>query len=303
MSDAPSELQWFVHNLFCKDDLIEIRPIEIWTDSGGKRRTAALLSQRRWLRPREVLGQFRELKRLNITARANIFMGVNPRLRRGGKKTDVGSCRLLWADLDDVTPEIARWRCEEVSVPRPSVIIDSGNGVHLYWLLRDEVSISNSFVRQQIESRLKLLYRKLGCDSTSDVNRLLRLPGFDNVKNVRNGSDPVACQLAFASSTAKYSVDVVLPRLVGRPGRRSTRRAKRCLQKDDAADHVLRRLDLEVSDRSRRDFGVVCSLMRLGMSDDEILDRVSGHSKFATDGAGYCELTLANARKAIAIAS
>jgi hypothetical protein len=72
------------------------------------------------------------LAELNSDQRANIFMGVNPRARRGvGRKCDVQTCRCVWADMDEVSSEVARWRCHEVGLPDPSILVDSGNGVHL----------------------------------------------------------------------------------------------------------------------------------------------------------------------------
>lgn len=225
-------------------------------------------------------------------------MGVCPRTRiGGGKKCDVDICRCLWADLDGVTTEIARWRCEAIGVGDPSVIVDSGHGVHLYWLLDKPLLINDAEARHDVEDRLKLLYRRLGCDATCDANRLLRLPGYLNMKNARNGETPTPCRLVRCKQRLRYSIDCF-----ERPSRKPTRKAVGTQRIGDggvfAVRELLLRLDDEVDDRSLRDFGVVCSLLRLGVSETEIRNFVIDRSKFSTNGEPYFELTLANALKA-----
>ena len=63
------------------------------------------------------------------------------------------------------------------------------------------------------------------------------------------------------------------------------------------------RLDLPNHDRSRRDFAIVCGLLRLGLSAEEIWAIVVGKSKFETGGRAYFELTLANAEQAVSLAA
>jgi hypothetical protein len=61
---------------------------------------------------------------------------------------------------------------------------------------------------------------------------------------------------------------------------------------------LVRYLDRQVDDRSRRDFWVVCNLLRLGLSVEEIRALVASHSKF-NDNQLYLETTLQNAQQVV----
>jgi hypothetical protein len=52
--------------------------------------------------------------------------------------------RVLWVDIDHVTVEEARARFERAGVPEPSVLVNSGNGVHAYWLLDEPYLIDDA---------------------------------------------------------------------------------------------------------------------------------------------------------------
>jgi hypothetical protein len=246
---------------------------------------------------REILESYDELADLNVKRYGNIFMGVNARSHVGGStKQDVATCRCLWADMDDVTPEVARWRCQEVGIPDPSVLVDSGSGVHLYWMLNSTLAMVDDGERERFERRLKSLYRLLGCDATSDVNRLLRLPGFWNVKDVRSGAVPTRCELVQCFPGRRLAMDCFPDAAMAAPDRVVR---LRCLAPipDHRLKQILNRLDLPVEDRSRRDFGVMCDLLRLGVASENIWRYVAGRSKFATGGYSYFVTTLENARE------
>jgi uncharacterized protein YaiE (UPF0345 family) len=59
------------------------------------------------------------------------------------------------------------------------------------------------------------------------------------------------------------------------------------------------RLELPTEDRSRRDFAVVCDMLRLGLSTEEIWMVVADKSKFEANGRAYFDLTIANATRSI----
>ena len=298
-SEAVRGLRHFLFALFAESDIVEIRPIEVWRSATtGTRCSRVIDHERRWLTRDGIITAFNELESLNLKQRANIFMGVNPRANVGGaSQADVASCRCLWADMDYVTPEVARWRCHEVGIPDPSIVVDSGTGVHLYWLLREPMTISES-VHAQLASSLKRLYQLLGCDATSDLSRLLRLPGFDNVKDARNGLPSRPCKLVQCLPNCRFDIDC-FPRPKKLPLREPVRRHG-VPNVDVLILSVLCRLDVPVADRSRRDFGVVCDLIRLGLSTQEIWLHVAGKSKFATHGYRYFLITMNNAWDVVA---
>jgi P4 family phage/plasmid primase-like protien len=73
--------------------------------------------------------------------KTNSFFGVAPRYARGDSATyelawQIRTIRALWSDIDD-TPDVATAvaKCGQVSLPPPSIVVSSGHGAHLYWLL------------------------------------------------------------------------------------------------------------------------------------------------------------------------
>ena len=62
---------------------------------------------------------------------------------------------------------------------------------------------------------------------------------------------------------------------------------------------LVSRLDRPSPDRSRRDFAIVCDLLRLGLAREEIWELVSGTSKFESNGRSYFDVTFANAERSL----
>ena len=61
----------------------------------------------------------------------NIYAGVNPRKSIGGSKDgDVLLARNLWIDIDHISVDDALERLRLTGFPRPTMIVDSGHGVH-----------------------------------------------------------------------------------------------------------------------------------------------------------------------------
>jgi hypothetical protein len=124
--------------LFEPDDVILLRPVETWEEGGTKE--SRTIFRETVYRPAdaELLGW--ALKRLlEVSARehANLFFGVCPRF--GFEEYDLAwqirKANSLWADLDHTTVDEALTRIQIAGLPEPSIIVNSGNGVHLYWLL------------------------------------------------------------------------------------------------------------------------------------------------------------------------
>lgn len=148
-NEVSEQAAQFLKALFAPDDLILFRPIETWTDGNGKRCSQVVfrhVSHRRlglkkgsseWtFVPAKKL--IDELNCVGAAHKANIFFGVAPRYKGDSKYDEawqIRTVRILWADLDNTSPEQAADRCEKAAIPPPSIIVRSGNGVHLYWLL------------------------------------------------------------------------------------------------------------------------------------------------------------------------
>jgi hypothetical protein len=211
-------------------------------------------------------------------------------------------CRSIWADIDHVNVEHARQRWERACIPAPSILVNSGNGVHAYWLLDQPFFIATNDDRDRFEFMLKALYRRMGCDTTSDVSRLLRLPGFWNTKERRNGRAPLVCSLVQCRPDCWFSIDLFRHDASLRGDTRfadsilSTTNKTQQYNVDEAEVHeILCRLDHRVHDRSRRDYGVVCELIRIGIAPEKIWRLVAEKSKFRTNGRPYFDTTLKNA--------
>jgi hypothetical protein len=167
-----------------------------------------------------------------------------------------------------------------------------------------------------LEDLLRNLYRDIGSDATQDVTRLLRLPGLKNVKDVE-----VPCELLRCDREVRYDIrefdrwlpdkerefhEPLDPGMVNANGAAYGQISEFNLREFglscDCEDvgrirDLVHRLDLPVEDRSRRDFAIVCQLLRLGVQPEAIGQLVEGHSKFTTPA--YLRTTLANAVSAV----
>lgn len=128
----------------------------------------------------------------------NISFGPNTRKRRKGKKEDVYEVTALHVDLDGddfpggkeaILPYIRKVLPEHL---QPSIIVDSGHGYHLYWLLREPYLIENDDDIAIIEGYNKGLAQHLCGDSAHDISHVLRLPETINQKDSKH---PVPCRV------------------------------------------------------------------------------------------------------------
>lgn len=77
----------------------------------------------------------------------------------------------------------------------PSIIVDSGHGHHLYWLLRDAAPVADASLA------MKGIAKEIGGDNTHDPARILRIPGTMNYKD-RDNVVPV--RLLRLDTTRRY---------------------------------------------------------------------------------------------------
>jgi putative DNA primase/helicase len=144
----PSQLVQFINALFARGDWVSIRPIETWTEEQRKRSRVAykhVVHMKTEYLTERASWWTRALHRAKVE-KANLFFGVCPRF--GDHYYDcafqVRRVRVLWADLDHCTPEEALARCEKAKLPRPSVVVRSGHGTHLYWILAEPYLIDDA---------------------------------------------------------------------------------------------------------------------------------------------------------------
>ena len=157
---AGSPTARFLGALFSPGDRILCRPVETWNDPDGTRRSRVDYKGIQYVRAGLQNGDgtwhpypeglavavARQAERAEAT-KANVFFGVCPRFGADGKfdlAWQIRVVRTLWADVDDCTVDEALERCEKAGLPRPSILVNSGNGVHLYWLLSEPYLIDDA---------------------------------------------------------------------------------------------------------------------------------------------------------------
>ena len=124
-------------------------------------------------------------------------------LRNGGAtKEHITQIPAVWCDCDfkDISAEKLRKKVREFPF-KPSAIVHSGGGVHLYWILKEPAEKSDIPTIENINKRIMSV---LGGDPKAvDASRILRIPGTVNRKPERNGA---ICELKEINAF-RYSLD------------------------------------------------------------------------------------------------
>ena len=158
------QLERFTACVFDPDDIIEVRRLPSTKST--------------WHRAGELAEQAAAFGADNDGGEG-IHIGANPRLKAGGTTAcGVRLARCLFADFDDCNADDARSAWQAAKLPRPTLTMMSGHGVHVYWRLHEPLHDLNSWTNWQRD-----LAATLGSDgSVKDPPRLMRLPGFMNHK-------------------------------------------------------------------------------------------------------------------------
>ena len=144
---------------------------------------------------------------LELNSSCHIFFGVNPRpLTQEKKEEDIKDAVCLWADVDGKDfrggKEEARSLIEEFPL-KPNILVDSGNGYHCYWLLREPILNITEGERIEIKRILSGIVGKLKADRHPIfLNALLRLPGTKNIKE----HEPKECTIIHYDSSRLYTL-------------------------------------------------------------------------------------------------
>jgi hypothetical protein len=164
---------------------------------------------------------------------ANAFFSCCPRFGEGVGYEKAWQIRLvlfLWADLDNTSVEQALERCKLAGLPEPTIVVSSGNGVHLYWKLVQPYSIDDAGDPQRVDNWweeprdtklsekakhiqriLKGIACKIGGDHTTSLAQLLRLPCTLNRKDERNGATPKPCVMVVCEPERRYPLSAFAP--------------------------------------------------------------------------------------------
>ena len=138
----------------------------------------------------------------------NIAYGIAPRGKKEGKKSAVKYITTLWVDVDygqtghkKISPfETERKALNHIkkfALP-PSIIVNSGYGFHLYWLLKKGTTVDI-----ETENTLTGLIMEMKGDGCGDLPRVFRLPGTINYKDREN---PIQTILVKFAPDIKYDL-------------------------------------------------------------------------------------------------
>ena len=171
----------FVQCLFEPNDIIEVRRLPSGVSS--------------WHKAQELVWQCTSLVAENETGQ-HIYIGANPRRSVGGTKADdVLLARCLFVDFDNVTIDEVEKILKDADFLEPTLIMNSGHGVHCYWRLTKPITVMGAWTIYQ-----KRLIATLESDKTiHDPPRIMRLPGFMNHKE-----PPAPCSIVRGNPTRRY---------------------------------------------------------------------------------------------------
>ena len=132
-----------------------------------------------------------ELQRLNGLG-AGVFLTVNRTDMRGRKEANIVGIRALFVDHDDGWPA-------EPWTPAPSIVVESANGPHAYWVVKEGTALEDFTPAQ------KWLIQRWGSDKgIHDKTRVMRVPGF-----MHNKGAPTSVTIAGINAAVYALADVV----------------------------------------------------------------------------------------------
>lgn len=233
----------------------------------------------------------------------NNFFGVATRKsEENSKKANLLEASCFFVDLDcgteghknkslHLTKETGLEYIKKFPIS-PTVIIDSGNGYHLYWFLTQPYDLSTTDGIYEFESVNKCLSYFLMGDTTHDAGRILRIPGTLNHKTV----PPKECQIIEANYDTKYDFDVLKNHQIIKIGKK--------IIKDKKIQQLLSRFDDEkYPTRSEQDWALVNALIKNGLDDDEIYTLFDSFPQSGKNldkgGRAYLMKTIEKARSSI----
>lgn len=181
-----NDLKKYVDLIYAEDDIVEIRFIWPKGVPGGSGPRSI------WCRAQDLPKHQQEMTSLNEQG-WGIFAGVNPRKDfnlRGDK--NVALARTVFCDFDDndaavhgISPgdgcgrnEFLYWLLSDKGLSYPTLILNSGHGLHAYWRLSEPLTDLGKWEQMQ-----QKLISTLHSDKTiKNPERIMRLPGFQNTK-------------------------------------------------------------------------------------------------------------------------
>ena len=265
----------------------------------------------------------------NYVGQYHIFFGIQPRSAKKGTDKAVEKLVSFWIDLDakdhNNSKKQARKSLEEFNL-KPSLLVDSGNGFHAYWILKDPWFINTEDDRDEITKISKSIHKITGGDSTFNVSRILRLPGTPNIKDpsgdgiTTNESLWKDCKI-ISNSYQTYSIKEIknaIPDSVevdvkpfevefDNPNYDNRINSLSDLKKYVEPNVIERAKNMPAkleNDRSANDYWVAIQLYEAGLNDKEVYNafvifknnNFDAGKKFRKRGKEYLEYTLPKAK-------
>ncbi|MCK4358806.1 MAG: helix-turn-helix domain-containing protein [Candidatus Cloacimonetes bacterium] len=137
-----------------------------------------------------------ELLEYELPNDLNLYFGVFERKNtRSGASYNCSRTNALWVDIDHVDITELDSRLRNSKLPKPSIIVNSGNGYHCYWLLDAPATY--------VKSVLVKIVVEIGGDSRPvDTARILRIPETYNFEEKEHKH----CKIVMIKDS-KYSIN------------------------------------------------------------------------------------------------
>ena len=136
-----------------------------------------------------------QLQNYEVPTDKNIYYGVYSRSGKNGTAKGCKTTGALWTDYDNMDISQVKSNIAGAGLPVPSVYINSGHGIHTYWLLDKRAGL-------ETKSILKAIAINTGADTrATDKARVMRLPNSMNVKDT-----PVKCEV-IEGNFNRYSIE------------------------------------------------------------------------------------------------
>ena len=141
-----------------------------------------------------------------------IFIGLNPRYEMRGDKNAVIEYAAVYLDLDlekhGISRETAFGEIEDISPIPPTLMTDSGRGLHLAWFFEPTTDYEKW---KALQEALYNKFRHLGADRSivSDSARVLRLTPFPNQK----GNEPLETKIVSFTERERQPIFAVMSEL------------------------------------------------------------------------------------------
>jgi hypothetical protein len=159
------------------------------------------------------------LERLRpLNAEWHIYHRTGISYQQRSTKADIVMLPAIWLDVDDNSSDAYN---QLLSMNfYPNIIVSSGGGFHAYWLLTEPVMADSKDKQFEIERTMEGMILEFGGSvdpKTKDVTRILRTPGFLNIK-VKYGDNQPLARVVFEDD-ARYTFEALhnLYAPMGRP--------------------------------------------------------------------------------------